>query len=80
MEIFTYDPWTDSGIPQPNRTGFGHIAFVVDDVPQALESVLANGGSSLGEVERGEIEGAGTIEFVYCRDPEGNVIELQRWL
>lgn len=28
-----------------NREGFGHIAFLVDDVQLVYEKVLANGGS-----------------------------------
>lgn len=79
LEVFHYEPLLDSGLPLPNRTGFGHIAFVVDDVLLALDRVLACGGSRLGEIATGPIDGAGIIELVYCRDPEGNVIELQRW-
>jgi hypothetical protein len=33
-----------------NRPGFGHIAFVVNDVPSAREAVLAAGGQSVGDV------------------------------
>ena len=33
-----------------NRPGFGHIAFMVDDVDAALEEVLAAGGRAIGEV------------------------------
>jgi catechol-2,3-dioxygenase len=25
------------------------------------------------------VAGAGTITFVYLTDPEGNILELQRW-
>ena len=33
-----------------NRPGFGHIAFLVDDVLAAREAVLAAGGQPVGEV------------------------------
>jgi len=80
LEVFSYTPLQEIEPPMPNRTGFGHIAFVVDDVPAMLERVIAAGGSKLGTPRQGEIQGAGTIELVYCRDPEGNIVELQRWL
>jgi catechol 2,3-dioxygenase-like lactoylglutathione lyase family enzyme len=64
----------------PNRPGFGHVAFEVQDVAAAFSEVLAAGGSPLGEPVVVQVSGAGTINFAYVRDPEGNVIELQRWL
>ena len=63
----------------PNETGYGHIAFEVDDVAQALATVLEHGGRPLGTVSRASVAGAGELEIVYARDPEGNVIELQAW-
>jgi hypothetical protein len=33
----------------------------------------------LGDVVSVEIAGAGRIIFAYVTDPEGNLIELQRW-
>jgi catechol 2,3-dioxygenase-like lactoylglutathione lyase family enzyme len=79
LEVFEYDPQTGAQEPVANRLGFGHLAFAVDDVEQAREAVLAAGGRSVGEVVSQEIPGAGTITFVYVRDPEGNIIELQEW-
>ena len=64
--------------PAANRTGFTHIAFGVDDVHAAREAVLAAGGQAVGTVESVEVPGAGTITWTYVRDPEGNLIELQR--
>jgi catechol 2,3-dioxygenase-like lactoylglutathione lyase family enzyme len=79
LEVYTYDPALPADRPMPNRPGFGHIAFAVDNVPVALDRVIAAGGSALGKPATVTVPGAGTIEFVYARDPEGNVIELQRW-
>lgn len=59
--------------------GIGHLAFEVDDVRAAHERVLAAGGSALGEVVDADVPGRGRICFVYVRDPEGNIIELQSW-
>ncbi len=95
LEIFQYEPAAampeprssreggagdESTPPAVNRPGFGHLAFAVDDVDAARDAVLAAGGSSIGEVVDIEIAGAGRLRFAYVRDPEGNAIELQKWL
>ncbi|NOY08145.1 MAG: VOC family protein [Spirochaetes bacterium] len=67
-------------LPSPDSPGFGHIAFSVADVPATAEAVFAHGGSAAGERTVREIPGAGIIDFQYVRDPEGNIIEVQRWL
>jgi predicted enzyme related to lactoylglutathione lyase len=79
LEIFSYSGCLERTASVPNRLGYGHIAFAVDDVPQALEAVLAAGGSRVGEIVSADVPGAGRIEFTYARDPEGNIVELQRW-
>jgi predicted enzyme related to lactoylglutathione lyase/NTP pyrophosphatase (non-canonical NTP hydrolase) len=79
LEIFQYSPDLPHPTPTANRPGFGHIAFAVDDVEAAREAVLAAGGSDLGKIIQREIPGAGHIAFVYMADPEGNILELQRW-
>lgn len=79
IEIFTYEQDESRSIPPANRQGFAHIAFLVDDVPAALERVLDAGGSTVGELVETEVAGAGRITAVYARDPEGNIVELQRW-
>jgi orotate phosphoribosyltransferase/catechol 2,3-dioxygenase-like lactoylglutathione lyase family enzyme len=77
LEVFQYGASVDAPIPTPNRVGFGHIAFAVDDVNAAREAVLAAGGTPVGSVEVVVLAGAGTITWTYVRDPEGNIIELQ---
>jgi predicted enzyme related to lactoylglutathione lyase len=79
LEIFEYRPQLESDRPAVNRFGFGHIAFQVDDVGAALQVVIANGGSVIGETVRLGVPGAGFVTAVYARDPEGNILELQRW-
>lgn len=79
LEIFQYDVSPDAGLPQANHLGFMHLAFRVEDVEQATAAVLAAGGSRVGELVRRDVPGVGTLTFAYVRDPEGNILELQRW-
>src|SRR6185503_14553685 len=78
LEVFQYAEHMDAPLPAANRVGFGHIAFAVDDVNAARDAVLAAGGAVVGTVEVVNIPGAGTITWTYARDPEGNIVELQR--
>ena len=78
LEIFQYTETVKAPPPPANRTGFGHIAFVVDDVEGMRAAVLTAGGSAVGSVETVQIDGVGAITWTYVRDPEGNIIELQR--
>ena len=79
LEVYQYEKIEPQEKIAPNKRGFGHIAFEVDSVAAVLDKVLANGGEKCGELTKKEIEGAGTITFIYVRDPEGNLIELQNW-
>ena len=79
LEIFQYSRekwWRKAAL---NRPGLCHIAFSVPNVSRALEKVERFGGRRVGQVVSAEIEGMGPVNFVYARDPEGNIIELQRW-
>lgn len=78
LEIFQYHPPEDAPPPPANRLGFTHIAFAVADVEAARTAVIAAGGQAVGTVESIEIAGAGRITWTYVRDPEGNLLELQR--
>ena len=79
LEIFTYAD-TDEGPPvMANHIGFTHIAFEVEDVDTTLTIALHNGAERLGAVTEKKIENVGMLKFVYFRDPEGNIIEIQSW-
>jgi len=79
LEIYTYSQTLDGGIDPANRKGLGDLAFEVEDVTATAQSLVEHGGSLAGQVTEQHIEGAGTITFVYARDAEGNVVELQSW-
>lgn len=79
LEIYQYEKIEKQESISPNKRGYGHIAFEVENIGQILKKVLRNGGEKCGEITNKEIEGAGVITFIYVRDPEGNLIELQSW-
>jgi len=82
LEIYTYassiDPAT---IPAANRVGWGHIAFMVNDVIAARAAVLRSGGEPLPDAEIVTTQTADgrRVTWCYLADPEGNVLELQSW-
>ena len=78
LEIFQYNDNIKDN-KNINKEGFGHIAFSVEDVEESLQKVIKNGGSTVGEIIKTEIEGVGKIHVVYAKDPENNVIEIQKW-
>ena len=79
IEIMQYSDNLAKSPAAANREDFGHIAFEVENVEDAMLEVLQNGGGKIGEVTSAVVEGAGQITFVYVADPEGNIIELQEW-
>ncbi len=79
LEIYSYTAMLEKPTPYANRQGFGHLAFAVDDIEKTLVAVLTRGGAALGEVVTTDVPGAGRVTFVYATDPEGNILELQRW-
>ena len=79
LEILAYQPQMERPATAANRPGFAHIAFAVDDVEAACEAVLAAGGGTVGSIVPLPVQGAGTVTLVYATDPEGNIVELQRW-
>ena len=79
LEIYEYSQNEPKPAPVANREGFGHIAFEVDNVEEALAEVIKYGGATLGNVTSHEVEGVGVLSFIYVTDPEGNIVELQSW-
>jgi len=79
LEVFEYSKKMPRHQKVSNTSGFAHIAFQVDDVEKKHKEVLAHGGKELGEIQTIDIPGAGRLTLDYMTDPEGNIIELQRW-
>ena len=79
LEIFQYAQEIEREQTQANRPGFVHMAFSVDDVESARDAVLKAGGKHFGTLVSVDIPGAGKLTVVYVTDPEGNMIELQKW-
>lgn len=79
LEIYSYTVTPDSTRPEVNRPGFGHICFIVPDVEEAQREVLASGGSVVGDIVALTTTSGARVTWCYMRDPEDNIIELQRW-
>ncbi|MBN9289055.1 MAG: glyoxalase [Gammaproteobacteria bacterium 39-13] len=79
LEIFQYSENLEKLECAANRLGFGHLAFEVENVLEAIEEVQMAGGSLHGKCVSTDVQGVGTLTFAYVRDPEDNLIELQSW-
>ena len=79
LEIFEFNEEQERPPTAINRQGLAHLAFEVSDVEAAMAAVLEAGGGKIGQLVTGEIPKAGRITLVYLTDPEGNIIELQKW-
>jgi predicted enzyme related to lactoylglutathione lyase len=79
LEIFSYDALKETVFAEINRPGIAHIAFEVDDVEATLAEIISAGGSSYGELVTAKYPNNMEAVFIYAKDPEGNIIELQSW-
>lgn len=78
LEIFS----TGASEPRersPHDEGLMHLSFSVENIEAAVAAVLQHGGSLNGEIANVDVQGVGKAKFVYARDPEGNVVEIQEW-
>jgi glyoxylase I family protein len=69
-----------AGQGRPNAPGIRHVAFRTDDLDAAAASLRAAGAELVSEIRevpttQVDFEGQGK-RIVYCRDPEGNLLEL----
>jgi predicted enzyme related to lactoylglutathione lyase len=80
LEIFQYSTMPARAETLVNRPGFGHIAFLVEDVAKAQKAVLEAGGEDIGDIITLQTADGRKVTFVYMTDPEGNILELQSWV
>lgn len=79
LEIYQYEIVEEQKAVNPNKRGYGHLAFEVENVEEVLMDIKKNGGSEFGKLTSRVVKEVGKITFVYARDPEGNLIEIQKW-
>ncbi len=79
LEIYQYSEQQDSLDSAVNRPGFAHIAFSVENVPDARAEVLSRGGSAIADVVTLSTSTGASVTWCYVTDPEGNIVELQSW-
>jgi len=79
LEIFQYTNNAPAPPPAIKRPGFAHIAFEVPDIEVKHAEILKWGGCNYGEQVTIDIPGAGRLSLIYMCDPEGNIVELQKW-
>jgi catechol 2,3-dioxygenase-like lactoylglutathione lyase family enzyme len=79
LEIFQSNQKETDEPRRLTRPGFGHIAFEVPDVAAKRAEILQWGGNDIGKLVTLDIPGAGKLTLIYMTDPEGNIVELQRW-
>jgi len=64
-------------VPPSNAAGYRHVAFIVDDMEEACQTLRASGLQMLSRpVALNEPGVDPNLLFMYFRDPEGNIIEL----
>jgi catechol 2,3-dioxygenase-like lactoylglutathione lyase family enzyme len=79
IEIYEYDDHLPHPEPSVPRPGWNHVAFQVPDVEATLDAVVASGGGRVGEVVTTHTADGRRVTWCYATDPEGNLVELQRW-
>jgi predicted enzyme related to lactoylglutathione lyase len=79
LEIFSYNPTLKKQNRKVNTPGITHLAFEVDDVHKVYKKVINNGGKKVGKIITLSRSDGKKVTWCYVKDPEGNMIELQKW-
>lgn len=61
-----------------NRLGLTHLSLLVDDLEATARTVVEFGGAVVHETRTTFETANGTLDFVYCTDPDGVRIELMQ--
>ena len=73
LEFFRFSNVEEAGTAEWHRTGYHHVALLVDDIPALYEVMKADGVEFFMEpTKRGDGDG----NWIFFKDPEGNMIEL----
>lgn len=79
LEVFQYSNVLKQKETFANTRGYTHIAFEVSSLDETCRNLVKAGGWMLGKLARQPVEGVGVCIFVYARDPDKNIIEIQSW-
>ena len=79
LEIFSYTPSLKKQNRKVNTPGITHLAFEVGDVQKVYKKVIENGGKKVGKIITLTRSDCKKVTWCYVKDPEGNMIELQKW-
>lgn len=71
LEIFEFSPKAERWEPTWNAPGFTHLAMNVSGVSSWYERLKADGESFVTPPQR-----TGSVDWVFMRDPDGNLVEL----
>jgi catechol 2,3-dioxygenase-like lactoylglutathione lyase family enzyme len=78
LELLQYEPTQPGRSRTADDVGIAHLSFVVDNIAEVGERVLAEGGRMLTRMDHAF--GATIVRFAFCTDPDGNRIELVEYV
>ena len=79
LEIFSYKPSLKKQNGKINTPGITHLAFEVSDVNKVYKKVIKHGGKKVGKIITLKRSDGKKVKWCYIKDPEGNMIEIQKW-
>ncbi|MCJ8507642.1 VOC family protein [Rhizobium lemnae] len=77
LEIHEHKVMHHRDEPKVNEPGFGHLAFQMENVGDALRKIIDAGGAQIGQTTDFGTP-ANPYLIAYARDPEGNILELEQ--
>lgn len=77
LELFRFVPSCKAEQPVWNRPGYHHICIKVESCREMYERMCADGLEELYYFRPDKMDAGGEHHWVFLRDPDGNMIELQ---